>query len=58
MITEASIIAIANTIRVIFEYMLTPEGQAQAKEWREDRAKMKADWAAMTGWFSGLLEKK
>jgi hypothetical protein len=54
---EERIRTLAKVVASVFEYLCTPEGQAQAKEWREDRAKMRADWEAITLWFAGLTRR-
>jgi hypothetical protein len=57
-LTEATIIAKA--IGDVANLLATTEGQLQMKEWREDRAKFKADveaaasWFKTLGWFKGI----
>ena len=48
-----AITSICEAIKAIFTFLCTVQGQAQVQEWREDRAKMKADFATFaTGWHA------
>jgi hypothetical protein len=54
MFTEIGIIAASKAIGAFFEFLCTPEGQAQAREWREDREKLKSDISHVGQWFRSM----
>jgi hypothetical protein len=54
MFSEIAIVAASRAIGAFFEFLASPEGQLQAKEWREDRGKLKADISAAGAWFKSM----
>ena len=54
MFTQAVVLGALKTAEAFFNFLCTDQGQAQVAEWRNDRAKLAADFNGVLGWFKGL----
>lgn len=51
----AMVTAVANAVDTTGKLLLSPEGQAQMKQWRDDRAKFEKDWNAAGDFFKRVF---